>query len=494
MSDIVYQGVVNKTGAPPFDTTPPPRPERDDAVDVVQKHIDGAITGGSEEERVRLSVKELNHQREARGELGEIPEPTPRFYDDKKPRKLREVSTDISNRHYEELPEAQFASQQLGLTPAEVRELGKNPDWVQQMRPDWTRGEAEHYCRTGESPPSKVLTVDDREGLRPPLRDHDRIKADQALSLKDAAREVGNFRRADAAANQQLLADLQQREVQQQEAAESIAQEAKRAEEAKAAEQRRAQEAQQAEAARAQLAQREAQLDWERQASAEEKQLVDAYQTWEQWAQKIPELMSFEALERTRHADPVRYNEIMKHAQRGKQFQAKLIARSKELYELRQGRALLGAVQQHEQATAARSRYNETQDARFEEMVKKDELVKSIPREALRKAVRDHLHDMGWTDKQIAHEYNHGSLRDAGTQMTLSHAGALRLIKESRIATASRRASIPPVQAPGVSRPRGAGDIENVRALERQLASAKGNKSLQIARRLTQARRAAGLV
>jgi hypothetical protein len=250
------------------------------------------------------------------------------------------------------------------------------------------------------------------------------------------------------------------------------------------------------EAARAELAQREAQLNWERQASAEEKQLNDAFQTWENWAKSIPELMDFKELANTRVANPARYNEIMKRAQRGKQFQEKLIARSKELFELRKGRELLGAVQQHEQATTARSQYNAAQDARFEQLVAKElpEFSKGNARLALNQAAREELRSYGMSDQQIAREFNHGQLRSAEAQMMLAKAATQRLIKENRIRMASKRAPIPPVQTPGTSRPRGAGDMERVRQLETKLAGAKGTGAVKIAQQLTQAKRAAGML
>jgi hypothetical protein len=59
----------------------------------------------------------------------------------------------------------------------------------------------------------------------------------------------------------------------------------------------------------------------------------------------------------------------------------------------------------------------------------------------------------------------------------------------------AQKAGVPPVQRPGVARPRGAGAAENVRALQAQLANAKGgNQSLKIAAQLTRAKRAAGML
>jgi hypothetical protein len=315
-------------------------------------------------------------------------------------------------------------------------------------------------------------------------------------SPKDAARFVGRFRDEVARQQEALLADLEQREVREQQQAEQAAQEVKRADEAKAAEDKRAQERQQAEATRKQLEQQQAALAWEKTATAEERKLVDVYNSWEQWAAKIPELVSYEALQRTQQTNPARYAEIMKHAQRGKQIQTRAVARSRELYEVRLSRAQQAAAQYQAQATAAREQFNKAEDAKFNEALKRElpAFANGKAKAVLREAAREELRALGLTDEQISYEYDWGSLRSAAGQMLLAKAAVGRLAKNARVEMAEGRAPVPPVLKPGVSRPRGAGDIENVRALERQLASSKGNKSLQIARRLTQARRAAGLV
>jgi hypothetical protein len=357
------------------------------------------------------------------------------------------------------------------------------------------------YGKPSETPLTKVALVREDGSVAQEIADCDGpiLGLDPSIAIKnprEAAKFVANYRDAVAAQQQALLNEIQQREVAQQQQAEQAPQEARQAEQTRAAKQKRAQEQQQAEAARAQLAQQQAALQWERQATDEEKNLVNVYRSWEQWAQKIPELMDFAALEVTRQTKPARYNEIMKQAQRGKQIQAKAVARSQELFELRQGRALQAAAQQQAQAVAARSQYNEAQDTRFEEALKKElpEFATGDARKALNKAAKEELRSYGMTDQQIGREYDYGQLRSAEAQMMLAKAAVHRLVRENRIAVASKRAPLPPVQTPGTARPRGAGDMERVRDLQGQLANARGRKSLDIAQKLTRARRAAGML
>jgi hypothetical protein len=279
------------------------------------------------------------------------------------------------------------------------------------------------------------------------LADHDAIlgmNEDVAFrSPKDAARFVGRYRDQLAAQQQALLDELNQRQVVEQQQAEQQQIRAAEAEQAKLAEQKRVQEAKEVEAERAKVAQ----LQWENQATNEEKNLVAAYQSWEQWAAKIPELMDFKALEVTRQTNPARYNEIIKQAQRGKQIQAKAVARSKELFELRQGRAL----QQHAQVSAAREQFNKAEDEKFNEALKRElpAFASGKAKAALREAAREELRALGLSDEQISHEYNWGNLRSAAGQMLVAKAAVGRLARNARVELAEGRAPIPPVLRPG---------------------------------------------
>jgi len=80
-------------------------------------------------------------------------------------------------------------------------------------------------------------------------------------------------------------------------------------------------------------------------------------------------------------------------------------------------------------------------------------------------------------------------LRDARAQTILAKAAAYDSAVAQLKAIGSKHAPVPAVLRPGVHRPAGSGDADEVRRLERQLETATGNQSLKIATRLTQAKR-----
>src|SRR5262249_31092686 len=101
----------------------------------------------------------------------------------------------------------------------------------------------------------------------------------------------------------------------------------------------------------------------------------------------------------------------------------------------------------------------------------------------------------GLTKEQITREWQNGRWRSAPEQMIIADAIAHEAARESMRELPSKRAPVWPVQRPGNFQPaRGAGDLDQVRALERQLEGATGQQALKLAKALTQARRAAGLL
>jgi hypothetical protein len=415
--------------------SPAPTPSASPPQTVVQRSIPDPIEGASEEERLRASVRELNEKRQREGTAVEVGEPPALHYDDDKPKKLRQVAKDTSDYHRLQKDDAQFLIKQ-GMSPKEVLDLSKNEEWLRGANPKWSSGEVREFARTGEMPPTPIgLIKEDGFGqktLREPLADKSifDLPADEALkNPREATREQQNFRAELQRQQEALLLEIAGAEQQQAEAEKSRVEEEQRAEETRAAEQKKAQEQQQAEATRAQLAQQQAALEWERSANAADRQLFDVFNSWERWGKATPEVWDLQARERTRLTNPARYAEIMKNLQRGIEIQQSAVARSKELYELRKGRELLGAVQQRE----ARSQYNVAQDARFEELVKKElpEFATGNARVALNKAAKDELRSYGMTDQQIAHEFNHGQLRSAEAQMMLAKAATHRVLKRT---------------------------------------------------------------
>jgi hypothetical protein len=346
--------------------------------------------------------------------------------------------------------------------------------------------------KPSQMPLTKIGLVREDGTLVNELADHDGpiLGMDESVAFKnpkDAARFVGNYRDALARQQQALLDELQQRQVAEQQEAEEQQRQAAEAEQAKLAEQKRVQKAKEVEAERAKVAQ----LQWENQATNEEKRLVDKDKEWFQWASRQPEMMSHEALAHTQRTNPQRYTALMREVARYKQFQQAAISRIGEIGEIKRGRAL----QQHAQVAAAREQFNKAEDEKFNEALKCElpAFANGKAKAVLREAAREELRALGLSDEQISHEYNWGNLRSAAGQMLVAKAAVGRLARNARVELAEGRAPVPPVLTPGTVRPRGAAEIESVRSLERQLAGAKGTAALKIARQLTQARRAAGL-
>jgi len=77
--------------------------------------------------------------------------------------------------------------------------------------------------------------------------------------------------------------------------------------------------------------------------------------------------------------------------------------------------------------------------------------------------------------------------------MIIADAVAHEMARESMRDLNAKKAYTPPVSS-YASRPRGAGDLDQVRSIERQLDGATGQRALKLAQQLTQARRAAGLL
>src|SRR5205823_1810637 len=112
----------------------------------------------------------------------------------------------------------------------------------------------------------------------------------------------------------------------------------------------------------------------------------------------------------------------------------------------------------------------------------------------LRADVRDTLRSTGATDAEITNLWQSGAIRHHGTQRLFVEAALYRQAQARAREVQNKRVPLPPVQSPGVARPRGAGGAEMVRSLQSQLANAKGNQSVKIAAELTRAKRAAGLL
>jgi hypothetical protein len=157
------------------------------------------------------------------------------------------------------------------------------------------------------------------------------------------------------------------------------------------------------------------------------------------------------------------------------------------------------AIGQHQAqvATAQRAAWNEQQDSAFQNALasRHPQFSSDTGRAKLQRLAREYLEkDLGLTQQQIDAEWSRGALRSAGAQMMLADAVAHKAGKASMLELNSKRAPVPPVQRPGTFRPAGAGAMDRIADLERQLDSASGGNQVKLMTKLHQARREAGLV
>src|SRR5262249_43326357 len=98
----------------------------------------------------------------------------------------------------------------------------------------------------------------------------------------------------------------------------------------------------------------------------------------------------------------------------------------------------------------------------------------------------------GWTKDQITAEWRNGRWRSFPEQMILADAISHEMARESMRDLNSKKVHEPSPQRPGVFVATNAEGFDRVRDLENELAGAKGQRALQLAMRLTQAKRATG--
>jgi hypothetical protein len=343
-------------------------------------------------------------------------------------------------------------------------------------------------------PPLKVVPVGNDGRALAPLVDYlPAIEQDTFHGLSEMKQAMKNYRDAQDRQAQALAAELQAQEAREFEQAQL--QQAQQKEAQAQQERAQAQQAQAVHAAAAAQAQQEAAaLQQVRQMSLNEAELAARIRRHEQQAlQKYPEALDWQAWERTRQTNPARAAEIEREATNNRNAVAQL-AKMQQDRQLREF-----AISQHQAqvATAQRAAWNEQQDSAFQ-----NALASRHPQFATREGqtklqglAREYLEkDMGLTKAQIDAEWKGGALRSFGAQVMLADAVANKLAKESMRDLNSKRAPVPPVQRPGTYRPAGAGALDRIADLERQLDNATGNQSVRLMTKLHQARREAGLV
>jgi hypothetical protein len=346
-------------------------------------------------------------------------------------------------------------------------------------------------------PPVEVTPVGD-DG-----RPIQRLRGDQPVREEDSFRNLAEAKRGmsqyrDWVEREQaaLLHELQAEENRQQVAAQEVSDQ-------RAAEVRSYIQPQPEPQQPDPVAEERAALQAERQATAQlrqmseaERKLVENVNAWDRWAQQFPEMTDERAFENMVRTNPQRAQQFMNARQQRD-------AAEHRFHELQQVRAA-GEMQ-----IAARAAVSTQQQvgawATQQDDIFQRELATRHPNYSkgpglakLQTAAKEYmLNDMGLSQAEIDRQWKGGALRSAAAQIALADAVAWKLARESVSpqALASHRAPVPPVQRPGVNRPRGADTEADIAALERQIEKAPtAQKQLQLARQLTQARRAAGLL
>jgi hypothetical protein len=464
----------------------------------VEERISNPIhTGQGDEANIRASVGELRKRRE-RGEGVVFDEPgdrpiIERQYDNRihGDKKLQETAKDLSDAHAEELPAVQWAAACHGVDPSQVRPLLKDPDWVAGYRPDWTPAEVGHYVRTGEAPPDKIGAFNEKRGLREPLADHESILGrpiSDALNVRDAGREVSNFRKAAAAHQAQLLAELTAQEQQQTPAApdQAVTGQAEPAQQEPPAQQPQA-DPLQAERLQLQLEREHARL------TAAERHAIGEAEKWTVWAkQNFPELQSAEAVNHAAQTNPARFAQLKQAAEKisqnlngwGQRFMQANQARVQHEQQLH--------AQANAHVRAVYENFSKQQDELFAKSA--PEMADARQRYELVQATKTTLKNAGFREEELAEAwagYSGVPLRDHRVQQILRKAALYDKMLAGAKNIANNRAPIPPVQKPGTYRPRGADNGADIARLQRELDSATGDKAVRLATRLHQLQRQA---
>src|SRR5262249_49408739 len=191
--------------------------------------------------------------------------------------------------------------------------------------------------KPGEVPWNPMGLIEDGKFVKP-LKDDERIGLDHAITARQAARQIGNWREWQTRAQDALVEALRGEEAARQvtEVAQQIQQQPRPAPVQPVQQQRPQPQVDPVAAAQRQhLAAQQAALNL----SAEQKAIVERCGEWQRWASKIPELQSWEALRYTQQHDPARHAHIIKALQAGKTFNESAAKRVGEQNEIRHSRA-----------------------------------------------------------------------------------------------------------------------------------------------------------
>jgi hypothetical protein len=452
---------------------PPPDPET-----LPEARLSDWPEGSREREdlAVRESVKALRKQRE---ESGNNPWVTDDGYDQTAP---------IAKWDGSALPEA-------GEHESTHRQVRRASDALRSARmaakaaafetlPSMTPQEAQEAASIFDKiPVVKIPTVSDRGEPVPLLDDHQPVDAnlDGFKNVAEAARAMKNYRDYAARQEQQLITDLQARE----EAQNAELNAALAAPTAPAPEPAQPQPQPEIERERAQVSEQQRRLAvqqyWQNLSNAERAAAQEA-QNIREWIpaaytqeeMRNPALIQDVERRGWLHSAVDRHNALLGQLQHGQQIRN-------------------AAVVQANQAQAAQAaKFSEHADNEFNAWLAREhpQYASSRARQELMEVAKEVV------SPAIAESYKRGGeARSLEGQKLIAESAMWRLAqKRAREIPNKRVHPLPPV-SPGAYRPANAGIEADIAALERQIEKAPtAQKQLQLARQLTQARRAAGLL
>jgi hypothetical protein len=209
--------------------------------------------------------------------------------------------------------------------------------------------------------------------------------------------------------------------------------------------------------------------------------------TAEQIIAAFPELNNEAAIRDAYARNPQRFQQLQGAAQALQNCQAQY-QRANEVRSVREAQ-----LQQAEAAhiNAVYRQYSRVNDDAF--AARTPEMQNPAKAQELRAATRQMMLDVGFSEDEIQTAWAGRTgvpLRDYRVQQLLADGARWRMAQaKARNVT---KASVPPVQRPGVVRPRGADSEGDIGRLERELATATGDRAIKLGTKLHQARRRAG--
>jgi hypothetical protein len=357
---------------------------------------------------------------------------------------------------------------------AQARAAIADKDFRELPLPEQAEKAAKLYV---QGPLPKVGAVTDDDRLLPALNERasvlSQLSPDDAIrNTRDATRLAGNYRQAELDARETIKAQLLQDHYQ----AEAKLQTPQPPQPAPQPAPQVEQEKLQAERAQLAMHQYWQQLSHEEQAAANEMVQI------QQWA-----------------SQSYTPGELQGQPVQGDERRAWLAEASRRYNTLQQGLQTTSTVRAAQQTQIAQAHqqqidnWGKQQDELFTRQVAERHPHLAANPEKMRRAAKEYLiKTTGLTEAQITQQWRAGRWRSAPEQMILADAVSHQMARQSMSNLNAKREHLPPVR-PGTYRPPGAGDFDRIADLKRQLGEARGDRAaLEIAKKLTQAKRAAG--